>query len=546
MNAAEPRPLGETLNPRQKRLLLISLMCAMFMGALDQTIVATAAPRIVASLNGFSLLSWVFTTYMLTSTVLVPMVGKLSDIYGRKPLLMIGIIVFLISSAGCGASPSMAALIVCRGLQGIGGGIIFSTVFAVVGDIFPPAERGKYMGLFTGTFALASVLGPAAGGLLTDNVGWRWIFYINVPVGLVALPAIWSNLPYLRNSRRPRIDYLGGVLLSIGATSGLLVLAWAGEEYGWTGGVSLLLYALTVLGSVAFVVQELRHPEPIIPFHLFREREFLLGNMIVLTLGLAMQGSIPYLPTFLQVAQNASSTASGLLTTPQSAGVLLTSIVGGQLISRTGKYKLITVTGIVMMLVSFALLLRLAPGTSGWYLAAIIVVLGMGGGLTMPTMSVVIQNAVAHAYLGVATSSRQFFMQIGGVAGTALFGVLLTATFQAQYRHDVPQPTRAAISAETLRKFEDPTVSFDPAVYGALQQEFLSQPDGATHFAAARQAQRTAISTAIHRIFAVSIGVMGATLLFALLLQERPLRRTLGPDEADEQGGFVPAALPAH
>ncbi len=548
MNAAAPRPLGETLNQRQKHLLLVSLMCAMFMGALDQTIVATAAPRIVASLNGFSLLSWVFTTYMLTSTVLVPMVGKLSDIYGRKPLLMSGILIFLISSAGCGASPTMAALIVCRGVQGIGGGIIFATVFAVVGDIFPPAERGKYMGLFTGTFALASVLGPAAGGLLTDNVGWRWIFYINVPVGIVALPAIWSNLPYTRGGRKPRIDYLGGALLAVAATAGLLVLSWAGEQYGWVGGVSLLLYALALIGTVAFVWQELRHPEPIIPFHLFREREFLLGNLIVLTLGLAMQGSVPYLPTFLQVAQNATSTASGLLTTPQSAGVLLTSIVGGQILSRTGKYKLITISGIVMMLVSFALMLRLAPGTPGWYFAALLVLLGLGGGLTMPTMSVVIQNAVSHAYLGVATSSRQFFMQIGGVAGTALFGVLLTTTFQAQYRHDVPQPTRAAISADTLRKFEDPTVSFDPVAYGALQQEFLSQPDGETHFAAARQAQRTAISSAIHRIFIVSLSVMGGTLLIALLLQERPLRRTLGPDEAaDEQGGaLVTAALPVH
>jgi predicted MFS family arabinose efflux permease len=384
--------------------------------------------------------------------------------------------------------------------------------------------------------------------LLTDNVGWRWIFYINVPVGAIALPAIWANLPHTRSGRRPRIDYLGGLFLSIAATAGLLVLAWSGEANGWAGSTTLALDALTALATAAFVWQELRHPEPIIPFHLFREREFLLGNLIVMSIGLAMQGAVPYLPTFLQVAQNASSTASGLVTTPQSAGLLLTSIVGGQIISRTGKYKTITVAGIVLMLVSFALMLRLAPDTPTWHLGAIVVLLGLGGGLSMPTMSVVIQNAVSHAYLGVATSARQFFMQIGGVVGTALFGVLLTTTFQSEYQQNVPQPTRATISAETLRKFEDPTLSFDPVVYGRVSQEFLSQPDGATHLAAARQAQRTAISTAIHRIFAVSIGVIGAALLLALLLKERPLRRTLGPDGSteSESDGFPAAALPVH
>ena len=230
MVALNDRPLGETLDRRRRWLLLISLMCAMFMGALDQTIMATAAPKIVASLGGFSLLSWIFTTYMLTSTVVGPLVGKLSDIYGRKPFLLAGMVIFLASSAGCGAAPSMGVLIACRGLQGIGGGMVFASIFATIGDIFPPAERGKYMGLFTGTFSLASVLGPAVGGLLTDHAGWRWVFYINVPVGAIAFPAIWRNLPLVRSDSRPRIDFAGAALLSLATSCGLLALAWSGSE----------------------------------------------------------------------------------------------------------------------------------------------------------------------------------------------------------------------------------------------------------------------------------------------------------------------------
>jgi EmrB/QacA subfamily drug resistance transporter len=530
------RPLGETLDNRQKWLLLASLMTAMFMGALDQTIMATAAPKIVANLGSFHLLSWVFTTYMLASTVVIPLVGKLSDIYGRKPFLMAGMVVFLAASAGCGAAPSMGVLIAFRALQGVGGGIVFSSIFATIGDIFPPSERGKYMGLFTGTFSLASVLGPSVGGLLTDNVGWRWVFYLNVPVGAVALPAIWYNLPSVRFNRRPRIDFAGALFLSIATASGLLALAWSGQDSGWTSGTTLGLYALTAAGTIAFAFQELRHPEPIIPFRLFRNREFLLGNLLVLALGFAMMGAMPYLPTFLQVARDASATASGLITTPQSLGLLTTSIIGGQILSRTGKYKRLTLLGVGLIFVATALMLTLSATTPTWYLSVFVVVLGLGGGLAMPTMSVVIQNAVPHKYLGVATSSRQFFMQIGGVLGTAIFGVLLTTTFQAQFRQNVSPDTRAVVSQQTLRKFEDPTLALDTSVFGQVQTEILALPEGTTHLANARQAQRTAIGAAIRRVFAFSAAVIFAAFVLALLMQERPLRRTLESVESFEPG----------
>lgn len=539
------RPLGETLDRRQKWLLLASLMTAMFMGALDQTIMATAAPKIVADLGGFHLLSWMFTTYMLSSTVVVPLVGKLSDIYGRKLFLMGGTAVFLLASAGCGAAPNMGVLIAFRGLQGVGGGIVFSSVFTTVGDIFPPAERAKYMGLFTGTFTLASVLGPAVGGLLTDHAGWRWVFYINVPVGAVALPAIWANLPFACTTRRPRIDVLGALWLSIASISGLLALAWSGEDTGWTSGVTLSLFAVAAAATAAFAFQELHHPEPIVPFHLFRTREFLLGNLIVLSVGLAMMGAVPYLPTFLQVALNASATTSGLITTPQSLGLLTTSIIGGQLLSRTGRYKRLTFIGVSLMLIAMALMLTLSADTPTWHLSAFVVVLGLGGGLTMPTMSVVIQNAVPHQYLGVATSSRQFFMQIGGVLGTAIFGVLLATTFQSQFRRDVAPETRAAVSAQTLRRFEDPTLALDRRAYGQVQAAILAQPDGAARLADARRAQQAAITTAIHRVFMVSVGIIAAALTLTLLLKERPLQRTLGAAESGEPAAQAEAVSPA-
>jgi EmrB/QacA subfamily drug resistance transporter len=510
---------------------------------------ATAAPKIVADLGGFSLLSWVFTTYMLSSTVVVPLVGKLSDIYGRKLFLLGGMVLFLVASAGCGAAPSMGVLIAFRAVQGVGGGIVFASVFATIGDIFAPAERAKYMGLFIGTFSLASVLGPTVGGFLTDNATWRWVFYINVPVGAVALPALWYNLPFGRSDRRPRIDFLGAAFLSLATTSLLLALAWSGEDVGWTSPITLGLFVLAAAGAGLFAWQELRHPEPIIPFHLFRSREFLLGNLIVLSAGLAMQGAIPYLPTFLQVALDASATASGLVTTPQSLGLLITSIVGGQLLSRTGRYKRLTVLGITLMLVAMALMQTLSPGMPEWRLGVFVIVLGLGGGLTMPTMSVVIQNAVAHRYLGVATSSRQFFMQIGGVLGTAVFGVLLTTTFQSQYRHDVPATTRAVVPAATLQRFEDPTLALDVQTFGSVQQEIRALDGGETHLANARHAQETAITTAIHRIFSVSVVILGVALALALLMKEKPLRRTLGPvegEEADEGAFAAAAAISAH
>jgi EmrB/QacA subfamily drug resistance transporter len=400
------RPLGELLNNRQKWLLIASMMLAMFIGAIDQTVVSTATPRILADLGGFHLLSWLFTSYMLASTVVVPLVGKLSDIYGRKTFVLVGIVVFLAASIACGAAPNMETLIAFRAVQGIGGGMIFASVFTVIADIFPPAERGKYIGMFTGVFSLASILGPTAGGFLTDHGGWRWVFFINVPFCAIALPAIWFNLPVRVGGRRPKIDLIGATLLSAAAVTLLLACEWAGREYAWG---SLQIVGL-LAGSAAlvglFIAQELRHPEPILPLYLFRNNVFLLSNLIVFVMGMGMFGALQYLALFVQTALGKSATASGVISTPQSAGLLVASIVGGQVIARTGRYRIQTLIGGAIVLGAMVLLNTIEVGMPVWHLSAFMVVLGLGFGLVMPTLSLSVQAAVPYQHLGGSPSSR--------------------------------------------------------------------------------------------------------------------------------------------
>lgn len=331
MTTDDVRPLGEILSTRERWALIVSLMLAMFVGAIDQTVVSTATPSILADLGGFGLLSWMFTSYMLASTVVIPLVGKLSDIYGRKLFIITGILIFMIASAACGAAPTMVFLILTRAVQGIGGGMIFASVFASIGDIFAPAERGKYMGLFTGTFSVASILGPTVGGFLTDSVDWRWVFYINVPFSIVAIPAIWINLPTRRGTRRPKIDFLGAAVLSLASVLLLLALVWAGDKFDWTSFEIIGLLGGAIVLTALFVMQEARHPEPMLPLHLFKNPVFVVSNIMVFALGVGMFGVLAYLPTFVQTALGASATASGIITTPQSLGMLAASIGWGAL-----------------------------------------------------------------------------------------------------------------------------------------------------------------------------------------------------------------------
>ncbi len=525
--SADLRPLGEILTVRERWLLILSLMVAMFVGALDQTVVSTATPSILADLGGFGLLSWMFTSYLLASTVVIPLVGKLSDIYGRKPFIIAGILVFMFASAACGAAPTMVSLILFRAVQGIGGGMIFASVFASIGDIFPPAERGRYMGLFTGTFSLASIAGPTVGGFLTDSWDWRWVFYINIPFSLIAIPAIWFNLPTRRGLRRPKIDFAGAAVLSLASVLLLLALVWAGDKYDWASPQIIGLIGASAVLVGLFILQELRHPEPMLPLHLFRNPVFVLANLTLFAFGIGMFGVLAYLPMFVQTALGESATASGVITTPQSFGVLFASVVGGNLIAWNGRYKLLTILGAAIILVCMFVLSKLDLGTSQVQIAGTMVVLGLGFGLLMPTMSLVLQNAVAHQYLGVASSSGQFFRQIGTVLGTAVFGTILATTYHSAFTDQLPSADRAVMPPAAVSAFGDPTLALDPLAFAQVKAELKasSPADGQRLLDDAIAAQKESVAIAIRRIFLAAFLVAIVTLGLTVFMKELPLRR---------------------
>ncbi len=540
------RPLGEILDQRQKWLLIGSLMLTLFLGALDQTIVSTAVPRILADLGGFGLLSWLFTSYMLASTVVMPLVGKLSDIFGRKLLLVGGVLVFLVGSALCGTAQSMVALIVFRAIQGVGGGAIFALVFATNADLFPPAQRGKYIGFFTGVFSLASLLGPTIGGLITDHAGWRWVFYVNLPVGAVALPAIWFNLPMRGGHGHPKIDFAGAALLAAATTLFLLALVWAGDQYSW-GSVQVAgsIVAAAVLLAV-FIAQERRHPEPIIPLSLFQNRAFVQSGMVVFTFGVCVFGALSYLPTFVQTALGASATVSGVIGTPQAIGSLVTSIIGGQIIARRGHYRWQTILGSLSIFGSLAWLSTLSVDTPRWEISARMVVLGLGFGLVLPTMSLVAQNAVNYTMLGVASSTNQFLRQIGAVLGTAVFGAILANAYHAGFDDQLSTGATAtleqaeatgALPAGTLDEFDDPTLALAPRAYHEVQVAISALPGGPALFAETQSAQREAVAIAVRRIFLVASAVAALTVVLAFTMKEVPMRRDFRPP--------APAGAPA-
>ncbi len=540
----ESRPIGEFLTNRQKLVVMGSLMIAMFISALDQSIVATATPHILADLGGFKLISWVFTIYLLASTVTVPLVGKLSDMFGRKPFLISGILVFVAASAACGAAPNMLALIIARAVQGIGGGILFGSVFATLGDLFTPLERARYMGYFIGAFTLASLVGPTAGGFLTDGPGWRWCFYINLPVGAIATVAVWKNLPFTMKGGNIRdIDFLGSALLSAATICILLGLVWSHTEFGWGSPETVGLFAAGLVLTVAFLFQESRHPQAIFPLHIFKNRTFVMANLLVVIQGGGMFGAITYLPTFVQIALGRSATDSGLVSTPQSIGLLMTSFIGGQLVSRTGKFKLQVIAGSAVSLAATMLMQTLHVGTPAWHISVFMFIFGLGGGLVGPTISVIVQSSVPQSLMGVATSSRQFFMQIGQVMGVAIFGLVFTTTYGSAFTSNISADTAATLrQANATEQFHDPTLALDERGLAKVRAELASQPDGAAALTDATNAQKDAVSTATTRLFLGSTLAGILVLVVAVAMHEIPLRRSFSQEPGQEHA--VPVMEP--
>ena len=400
------------------RLIFGALLLVLLLASLDQTIVSTALPTIVGDLGGLSHLSWVVTAYLLASTVSGPLYGKLGDLYGRKIVLQVAIVLFLIGSALCGQSQSMTELIAFRALQGLGGGGLLVTAMAAIGDIIPPRDRGRYQGFFGAVFGVATVIGPLLGGFFVDNLTWRWIFYVNLPLGLIALAVIAVAFQPRTEHVHHRIDYLGAAVLTAGLSAIVLFTSLGGTSYSWGSPFMIALIVIGVAMLILFPFVEHRASEPILPNALFRNRIFVVASAVGFIIGLALFGAVTFLPLYLQVVKGHSPTVSGLLITPMMAGLLVTSILSGNLISRYGHYRPFPIAGTAIATVGLFLLSKIGLTTSTGYVAVGMVVLGLGLGMTMQVLVLAVQNAVDYRYLGVATSGSTLFRQIGGSIGS--------------------------------------------------------------------------------------------------------------------------------
>ncbi|HUD77231.1 MAG TPA: MDR family MFS transporter [Streptosporangiaceae bacterium] len=414
------------LSHRAVLLIIGALMLGMLLAALDQTIVSTALPTIVGDLKGGSHIAWVITAYLLATTVSTPLWGKLGDQYGRKIFFQAAIVIFLVGSVLSGLSHSMIELIAFRAIQGLGAGGLMVGAQAIVGDIVSPRERGRYVGLFGAVFGVASIVGPLLGGVFVDNLTWRWIFYINVPIGIIALIVVASQVPGKLRRVHHVIDYLGTIVLALAATSFILLTSLGGTTYPWSSAPIWILGVCGVVLVGVFVLVERRAAEPVLPLHLFRLRAFSVTSIVGFIVGFAMFGAITYLPAFFQVVRGISPTLSGVQLLPLMAGLLLVSIGSGQIISRTGKYRFWPIAGTAFMTLGLFLLSRMGVGTSSLLDSLYMLVLGMGIGGVMQVLVIIVQNAVPHSELGVATSGATFFRSIGGSFGTAIFGAIFS------------------------------------------------------------------------------------------------------------------------
>lgn len=497
---AEGAPAHDLITGARLRIVLAALMLTMFLAALDQTIVSTALPRITSELGGLNQLAWVVTAYLLSSTASTPIWGKISDIYGRKLMLQSSIVIFLIGSALAGASTSMEMLIITRGIQGLGGGGLMVLVMAVIADVIPPRERGRYTGLFGAVFAVSSIVGPLLGGWFVDALSWRWIFYINLPLGIAAMFILASVLRIPQHRVDHRVDYLGAALMVSGVVLGLLVTEWGGSRYDWTSPTLLGMAASSLILLALFVWRQLRIDEPLVPMSLFRNKVFGITSLLGFIVGLAMFGSLIYLSLYLQVVLGSSPTVAGLQLIPMMVGMLSMSILSGQLTSRIGRYKPFPIIGMALATVAMLLFSTVDVNTPYWKLALAMLILGAGLGNVMQVLIIAVQNSVKPQEIGVATSGSTFFRSIGGTFGTAIFGAIMTAQVSGNISSALPG------------------ADVDTSQLTNALSTISSLPDQI------RMVVLTAFSDALSTVFLVAVPIVAVGFLLALIVPDVRLK----------------------
>lgn len=521
------QPLSATVSRGRLIAVLIGVMLGMLLASLDQTIVGTALPRIVADLGGLEHYAWVVTAYLLASTVTVPIYGKLSDIYGRRLFFIGGMVIFLAGSALAGTSQNMTQLIIYRGIQGLGAGGMMPIALAIIGDIFPPSERGKWQGLFVAVFGISSIVGPTLGGWITDNWGWRWVFYVNMPVGIIAIVTAGFVLPALINKRKHIIDYLGAFTMVAGAVPLLLAFSWAGTQYAWGSWQIIGLFAFSVVMLTIFVLIEMRAAEPIISPRLFKNSIFLVSVIAMFLVSAGMFGAILYLPLFVQGVLGNSATNSGEVLTPMMFGFMASSIVGGQLLSRTGRYKILAMCGFIVAAAGMFLLSRMVTTTSEGEVVRNMIVTGLGIGVMMSLFTIVVQNAFPYRQLGEVTASLTFFRSIGSTIGVAVMGTILTNAFQSAMQSNMPAILKRVVPADKLAQLQNPQLLLSPETVAKIQHGFASLgPQGLAIFRQLFDAIRVSLSTAITNVFFLGFIIMLVGLFSVLFLREIPLRKS--------------------
>ncbi|HNQ06881.1 MAG TPA: MDR family MFS transporter, partial [Tetrasphaera sp.] len=503
------------------RRIFIGLMLGMFVASISQTIVGPAMPRIVAELGGMDHYSWVATAAMLVSAIVVPIVGKFSDLYGRRGFYLAGLAVFMIGSLVCGLAPNFWTLVAGRAIQGLGMGTVMPLAQTIIGDIIPPRHRGKYQGVMGAVFGVTSVAGPLAGGWITDNLGWRWLFWTSIPFGIAATSVVFRFLHLPHQRRDARVDVAGIATLTPGLVAVLLATSWGGTTYAWSSSVILGLYAAGALLLAAFVYAESRAAEPILPLRLFRNSIVALANIAAFGVAMVMFGAIIYIPVFAQGVVGVNATNSGLILLPLMLGLIVCGILAGQLITRTGRYKEIMLAGVALMAAGVWLLTRLTHTATSGELTTAMIVLGVGLGLCLQQYTLLVQNASARGDLGVATASTQFFRNVGSTVGIAIFGTVMTTGLQAAILDHLPA-SAAAKPAASGQQIGVGSV-LDPAAMSTLNP-------------AVADAVRQGLAERLHDVFLLGLPILALVFVATALIKSVPLRSTNHAPAAEEAG----------